>query len=39
VNYVVSGRSLAIVDSPLGDSGSSASANGVGLGVVNSALG
>jgi len=31
VNYVVSGRSLAIVDSPLGDSGPSASGNGSGL--------
>src|SRR6202162_2962330 len=30
VNYVVSGRSLAVVDSPLGDSGSSASGNGAG---------
>jgi hypothetical protein len=25
VNYVVSGRSLAVVDSPLGDAGASAS--------------
>ena len=32
VNYVVSGRSLAVVDSPLGDSGSSASGNGGGPG-------
>jgi plastocyanin len=30
VNYLVSGRSLAVVDSPLGDSGSSASGNGGG---------
>jgi hypothetical protein len=30
VNYVVSGRSLAVVDSPLGDSGSSG--NGAGPG-------
>jgi Icc protein len=30
VNYVVSGRSLAVVDSPLGDSGSSVSGNGAG---------
>jgi 3',5'-cyclic-AMP phosphodiesterase len=30
VNYVVSGRSLAIVDSPLGTSGSSAAGNGGG---------
>jgi hypothetical protein len=27
VNYLVSGRSLAVVDSPLGDSGASASGN------------
>jgi len=39
VNYVVSGRSLAIVDSPLGDSGSSASGNVGALGVVDSPLG
>jgi hypothetical protein len=32
VNYLVSGRSLAVVDSPLGDSGSSTSANGGGPG-------
>jgi Icc protein len=32
VNYLVSGRSLAVVDSPLADSGSSASANGGGPG-------
>jgi hypothetical protein len=32
VNYLVSGRSLAVVDSPLGDSGSSASGNGGGPG-------
>src|SRR5258705_9443097 len=32
VNYLVSGRSLAVVDSPLGDTGSSASANGSGPG-------
>jgi 3',5'-cyclic AMP phosphodiesterase CpdA len=32
VNYLVSGRSLAIVDSPLGDSGSTASGNGGGSG-------
>jgi len=38
VNYVVSGRSLAIVDSPLGDSGSSASGGGA-PGVVNSFFG
>jgi hypothetical protein len=31
VNYVVSGRSLAIVDSPLGESGTSASNDVVGL--------
>jgi Icc protein len=31
VNYVVSGRSLAIVDSPLVDSGSSASGESVGV--------
>jgi hypothetical protein len=30
VNYLVSGGSLAIVDSPLGASGSSASGNGGG---------
>jgi hypothetical protein len=30
VNYLVSGRSLAIVDSPLGVSGSSASGSGSG---------
>jgi len=39
VNYVVSGRSLAIVDSPLVDSGASASGNRGGLGVVDSSLG
>jgi len=39
VNYVVSGRSLAIVDSPLADSGSSASGNRGGSGVVDSLLG
>jgi hypothetical protein len=27
VNYLVSGRSLAVIDSPLGDSGSPASRN------------
>jgi 3',5'-cyclic-AMP phosphodiesterase len=32
VNYLVSGRSLAIVDSPLADSGSSASGSGSGPG-------
>jgi Icc protein len=31
VNYLVSGGSLAVVDSPLGTSGSSASGNGGGL--------
>jgi 3',5'-cyclic-AMP phosphodiesterase len=30
VNYLVSGRSLAVVDSPLGDSGSAVSGNGGG---------
>jgi len=30
VNYVVSGRSLAVVDSPLSDSETAASANGGG---------
>src|SRR5690349_2577778 len=32
VNYLVSGRSLAVVDSPLADSGSSASGSGSGSG-------
>jgi hypothetical protein len=32
VNYLVSGSSLAVVDSPLADSGSSASASGAGPG-------
>jgi hypothetical protein len=37
VNYLVSGRSLAIVDSPLADSGSSAPGNaGVPLATVDS---
>jgi len=37
VNYLVSGRSLAVVDSPLADSGAAASGNaGVALGVVDS---
>jgi hypothetical protein len=36
VNYLVSGSSLAIVDSPLGNSSSSASGSGV---VVDSLLG
>jgi len=39
VNYLVSGSSLAIVDSPLGDSGSSASGSGRGLAVVDSLFG
>ena len=39
VNYLVSGSSLAVVDSPLADSGSSASGNGGGLAGVNSILG
>src|SRR5208283_1787556 len=39
VNYLVSGRSLAIVDSPLGESGtSSAGTSGQGLAVVDSIL-
>jgi hypothetical protein len=37
VNYLVSGRSLAVVDSPLGDTGASASGNaGEALAVVDS---
>lgn len=39
VNYLVSGSSLAIVDSPLGDSGSSASGSGRGLAVIDSLFG
>jgi Icc protein len=40
VNYLVSGRSLAIVDSPLGDSGSSPSGNaGIPLAAVHSIRG
>ena len=39
VNYLVSGSSLAIVDSPLGDSGCSASGSGRGLAVVDSLFG
>jgi len=39
VNYLVSGRSLAIVDSPLGDSGSSASKSGRGLALIGSSVG
>jgi Icc protein len=39
VNYLVSGRSLAVVDSTLGDSASSASGNGAGPAVVDSTLG
>ena len=39
VNYLVSGSSLAIIDSPLGDSGSSASGSGRGLTVVESLFG
>jgi hypothetical protein len=38
VNYLLSGRSLAVVDSPLGDSGSSDSGSGRGLAVANSIL-
>jgi hypothetical protein len=39
VNYLVSGGSLAIVDSPLEASGSSASGNGGSPVVVDSTLG
>ena len=39
VNYLVSGRSLAIVDSPLGDPVSSVSGNGRGLVVVDPVVG
>jgi hypothetical protein len=40
VNYLVSGRSLAVVDSPLGNSGSSASENeGAPLAVIGSSKG
>ncbi|HEX4920292.1 MAG TPA: hypothetical protein VFV92_06080, partial [Candidatus Bathyarchaeia archaeon] len=39
VNYLVSGRSLAIVDSPLGDQGSSVSGSEHGLAVVDSVIG
>jgi hypothetical protein len=38
VHYLVSGRSLAVVDLPLGDSGSSNSGSGRGLAVGNSIL-
>jgi len=39
VKYVVSGRSLAVVDSPLGDSGPSASGNVGALRLVDAPLG
>src|SRR5437588_10359663 len=39
VNYLVSGRSLAVVDSPLADSASSASGNGRGLVEVDPVVG
>jgi len=39
VNYLVSGRSLAVVDSPLGDAGSAASGNTDDLGAVDSLSG
>jgi hypothetical protein len=39
VNYLVSGRSLAIVDSPLGDSGLSAPKSGRGLALIGSSVG
>ena len=39
VNYLVSGRSLAVVDSPLADRSPSASGRGAELEVVDSVLG
>src|SRR5215831_12542751 len=39
VNYLVSGRSLAVVDSPLGDSDSSVSGTGRGTAVADSIVG
>jgi hypothetical protein len=39
VNYLISGRNLAIVDSPLGDPVSSSSGSGCRLAVVDSVVG